>query len=128
MRLRSRLSFLKGLAPSATTRPGLSGSSSGPPAGALGDPHGPLTPHAAIVPSGSRVILLVLPTGWPAYHSVRRPKTVCRSQHRGMGLGKVGCCRHCRTGPRADGHACPGSREHRAGGQQTTQSRALADG
>ncbi len=36
--LRSRLSFLKGLAPSAATHPGLSGSSRGPPAGALGDP------------------------------------------------------------------------------------------
>ncbi len=35
--LRSRLSFLKGLAPSAATRSGLSGSSRGPPAGALGD-------------------------------------------------------------------------------------------
>ncbi len=36
--LRSRLSFLKGLAPSAATRVGFSGSSRGPPAGALGDP------------------------------------------------------------------------------------------
>ncbi len=35
--LRSRLSFLKGLAPSATTRPALSGSSRGPPASDLGD-------------------------------------------------------------------------------------------
>ncbi len=35
--LRSRLSFLKGLAPSAATRSGLSGSSRGPPAGTLGD-------------------------------------------------------------------------------------------
>ncbi len=35
--LRSRLSFLKGLAPSAATRDGLSGSSRGSPAGALGD-------------------------------------------------------------------------------------------
>ncbi len=35
--LRSCLSFLKGLAPSATTYAGLSGSSRGPPAGALGD-------------------------------------------------------------------------------------------
>ncbi len=34
--LRSRLSFLKGLAPFATTRTGFSGSSRGPPAGALG--------------------------------------------------------------------------------------------
>ncbi len=31
-------------------------------------------------------------------------------------------------GPGADGHACPGSREYRAGGQQTAQSRALAAG
>ncbi len=35
--LRSRLSFIKGLAPSAATRAGLSGSSRGPPADALGD-------------------------------------------------------------------------------------------
>ncbi len=35
--LRSRHSFLKELAPSAATRAGLSGSSRGPPAGALGD-------------------------------------------------------------------------------------------
>ncbi len=35
--LRSRLSFLKGLAPSALTRTGFSGSSREPPAGALGD-------------------------------------------------------------------------------------------
>ncbi len=35
--LRSRLSFLKGLAPSAATRPSLSGSSRGPPVGALRD-------------------------------------------------------------------------------------------
>ncbi len=33
-----------------------------------------------------------------------------------------------RTGPGADGHARPGSREYRAGGQQTAQSRALAAG
>ncbi len=35
--LRSRLSFLKGLAPSAATRAGFSGSSREPPAGILGD-------------------------------------------------------------------------------------------
>ncbi len=35
--LRSRLSFMKGLAPSAATRADLSGSSRGPPADALGD-------------------------------------------------------------------------------------------
>ncbi len=33
-----------------------------------------------------------------------------------------------RTGPRANGHACPGSREYRPGGQQTAQLRALAAG
>ncbi len=35
--LRSRLSFMKGLAPSAATRAGLAGSSRGSPADALGD-------------------------------------------------------------------------------------------
>ncbi len=35
--LRSRLSFLKGLAPSAATHAGLSGSGTGSPAGTLGD-------------------------------------------------------------------------------------------
>ncbi len=91
--LRSRLSFMKGLAPSA----GLSGSSRGSPADALGDlrvtvrasppgtPHGPLTPHAANIPSGSRVILLVRPMGRPAFHSVRHLWIGCRLQHRGMG-------------------------------------------
>ncbi len=38
------------------------------------------------------------------------------------------CCRHRRIGPRADGHACLGSREYRAGGQQTAQSRTLTAG
>ncbi len=78
--LRSRLSFMKGLAPSAATRADLSGSSRGSPADALGDlrvtvrasprarPHGPLTPHAANIPSGSRVISLVCPMGRPAFH------------------------------------------------------------
>ncbi len=57
----------RGLAPSAATRAGLS-ASRGSPADALGDlrvrvrPHGPLTPHAANIPSGSRVISLVRPT------------------------------------------------------------------
>ncbi len=77
--LQSRLSFLKGLTPSGDTRAGLSGSSRGSPAGALGDlsvthleplrrvrPHGPLTPHTANIPSGSWVISLVRPTGRPS--------------------------------------------------------------
>ncbi len=134
--LRSRLSFLKGLAPSTATRTGLSGSSRGPPADALGDlrvtvrasspvcPQGPLTPHAVNVPSGSRVISLVRDgpwnTGRPAFHSVHHPMIGCRSQHRGIGLTS--------SGPRADCHAYPGSHEYRVGGQQTAQSRTLAVG
>ncbi len=35
--------------------------------------------------SRSRMILLVCPTGCPAFHSVRHPWIGCRSQHRGMG-------------------------------------------
>ncbi len=46
----------------------------------------------------------------------------------GGGAAPLGCSRYRHTGPRADVHACPGSREHRAGGQQTAQSRALAAG
>ncbi len=95
--LRSRLSFLKGLAPSAATRPGLSGSSRGPLAGALGDlkitvrasPPGtsPRTSYSSRserpvrLPGDLRVI-----SGWLAFHSVLRPKIGCRSQHREMGL------------------------------------------
>ncbi len=40
-----------------------------------------------------------------------------------VGLPPSGCCRHHCTGPRADSHACQGSREYRAGGQQIAQSR-----
>ncbi len=98
--LRSRLSFIKGLAPSAATRAGLSGSSRGSPAEALGhlrvtvraSPPGTsycLTPHAANIPSASRVISLVRPTGRPAFHSVRHLWIGCRSQHRGMGSGPL---------------------------------------
>ncbi len=48
------------------------------------------------------------------------------SEDEGAGAAPLGCCRHRRTGPRADGHACPGNREYQTGGQQTAQSRALA--
>ncbi len=98
----------------------------------------PLTPHAVNIPSGFRVISLVRPTGRPAFHSVCHPWIGYRSQHRGWvhvlwgwrcgGAAPLGCCRLRRTGPRADGHACPGSREYWAGGQQTAQSWALAAG
>ncbi len=95
--LRSRLSFMKGLAPSAATRADLSGSSRGSPADALGDlrvtvrasPPGtsPRTSYSSCSkhPSGSRVITLVRPTGCPAFHSVRHLWIGCRLQHRGMG-------------------------------------------
>ncbi len=94
--LQSRLSFLKGLAPSATTRAVLSGSSRGPPAGALGDLRvtvtaslpgtSPWTSYSSRRNSSSWVISLVRPTGRPAFHSVRHLRIGCRSQHRGMGL------------------------------------------
>ncbi len=98
--LRSRLSFLKGLAPSAATRAGLS-ASRGSPADALGD---------------LRVTVRASPPGMPP-----RTSYSSRSEHPvrfpGYFAAPLGCCHHRRTGPRADGHACPGSREHRAGGQ-----------
>ncbi len=92
--LRSRLSFLKGLAPSAATRARFSGSSREPPAGALGDlrvtvrASPPGTPPWYTYSSRSehpQVISLVRPTGRPAFHSVCHPWIGCRSQHRGMG-------------------------------------------
>ncbi len=146
--LRSRLSFMKGLAPSAATRADLSGSSRGSPADALGD---------------LRVTVRASPLGTPprtsyssrSEHPVRFPGDFAGLSHgapsisfgapsvdrmsiaasgdgftssEDEGAAPLGCCRHRRTGPRADVHACPGSREHRAGGQQTAQSRALVAG
>ncbi len=145
--LRSRLSFMKGLAPSAATRADLSGSSRGSPADALGD---------------LRVTVRASPPGTSprtsyssrSEHPVRFPDDFAGPSHgapsisfgapsvdrmsiaaSGDGLNEgwrcggatpLGCCR--RTRPGADGHACPGSREYRAGGQQTAQSRVLAAG
>ncbi len=45
-----------------------------------------LTPHAANVPFGSRVISLARPAGLSAIHSVCPRKIRCRLQHRGNGL------------------------------------------
>ncbi len=59
--LRSRLSFLKGLAPSPATRAGLSGSSRGSPAGALGDLR--VTERAS--PPGIDLLLLTQRTSRP---------------------------------------------------------------
>ncbi len=70
--LRSRHSFLKGLAPSAATRAGLSGSSRGSPAGER-----PVRFPDDFAGSSH---------GAPAFHSVRHPWIECRLQHRGMGL------------------------------------------
>ncbi len=138
--LRSRLSFMKGLAPSAATRADLSGSSRGSPADALGD---------------LRVTVRASPSGTPprtsyssrSEHPVRFPGDFAGLYHgapsisfgapsvdrmsiaaSGDGFTSSEDEGTVRTGPRADGHACPGSREHRAGGQQTAQSRALAAG
>ncbi len=62
--------------------------------------------------------------------SISTRKIRCRSQHRGWaivlwgwkldGAAPLGCCDCCRIGPGVDGHACPNSREYRAGGHQTT--------
>ncbi len=90
------------------------------------------------VPFGSHVILLVRSLGLPAFHLLCPLKIRCQSQHRGMGYRPprlkirrgcpLRCCSCCWIGPRVDGHACPGSREYRAGGQQTAQSWALSAG
>ncbi len=144
--MRSRLSFMKGLAPSAATRADLSGSSRGSPADALGD---------------LRVTVRASPPGTPPWTSYSRSEhpvrftgdfaglshgapsisfgapSVDRMSIAASGDGFTSsedegalfrCCRHRRTGPGADSHACPGNREYRAGGQQTAQSRALAAG
>ncbi len=41
------------------------------------------------------------------------------------GDAPLGCCRHRLIRPGVDGHACPGSHEYQAGGQQTAQSLAV---
>ncbi len=121
--LRSRLSFMKGLAPSAATRADLSGSSRGSPADALGD---------------LRVTVRASPPGTPprtsyssrSEHPVRFPGDFAGLSHGApsisfgapsvdrmsiaasgdgftssedegaVGLPPLGCCRHRRTGPR----------------------------
>ncbi len=134
--LRSRLSFFKGSAPPATTRAGLSGSSRGPPAGALGDlrvtvrasPPG-TSPRTSYSSRSERPVRLPGDFAGPS-HGAPSISFGAPSEDRmsiaasGDGLTSsedegaagLGCCRHRRTGPRADGHACPGSLEYRAGG------------
>ncbi len=92
-------------------------------------PHGPLTPHAANIPSGSRVISLVCPTGRPAFHSVQ--PSVDRmsiaasgdgftsSEDEGaVGAAPLGC----------DGHVCPAAVSIGLEVNRPPQSRALAAG
>ncbi len=151
--LRSRLSFLKGLAPSAATRVGLSRSSRGPLAGALGD----LRVTSKSFSTGyvpTDLLLLTQRTSRPVprwfrwfvprgtQHFIRCAiwgQDVDRSiggwayilwGWRCGGAGPLGCCCHRRTGARADGHACPGScpDQFQYGGQQTAQSRTLEAG
>ncbi len=45
-----------------------------------------------------------------------------------VGLPPSGVVATAAPDPEHEGHACPGSREYRAGGKQTAQSRALAAG
>ncbi len=115
-----------GLAPSATTRADLSGSSRGSPADALGDLR--VTVRASL--PGTDLLLFTQRTSrlvpgwfrwsvpWGAQHFIRCAicgKDVDRSiggwAHvlwgwRCGGAAPLGCCRHRRTRPRADGHAC----------------------
>ncbi len=142
---------MKGLAPSAATRADLSGSSRGSPADALGDlritvrASPPGTPPRTSYSSRSEHPVRFpgdfagLSHGAPSISfgapSVDRMSIAASgdgftsSEDEGaVGLPPSGVVATRRTGPRADGHACPGSREHRAGGQQTAQSRALAAG
>ncbi len=141
--LRSRLSFMKGLAPSAATRTGLS-ASRGSPASALGDlkvtvrasPLGtpPRTSYSSRSEHPVRFLgdFAGLSYGAPSISFGAPAVNRMSIAASGDGLtssedegAPLGCCRHRRTGPRADGHA---SCEHRAGGHQTAQSRALATG
>ncbi len=143
--LRSRLSFMKGLAPSAATRADLSGSSRGSPADALGDlrvtvrASPPGTPPRTSYSSRSEHPVRIpgdfagLSHGAPSISfdapSADRMSTatsgdgLTSSEDEGaVGLPPSGVVGHRRTGPRADGHACPGSREHRAGADRPVPS------
>ncbi len=90
----------------------------------------PRTSYCTIVLFGSQVISLVRLTGLPAFNSVHPRRIRCRSQHRGMGYHPLRMKIRWGCPPRVlspvDSHACPGSHEYRAWGQQTSQSRALA--
>ncbi len=127
---------MKGLAPSAATRAGLSDSSRGSPADTLGDlrvtvrASPPSTPPRTSYSSRSEHPVRFpgdfagLSHGAPSISfgapSVDRLSIAASgdgfTSSEDEGLPFLGCCRHRRTEPRADGHACLGSREHRAGG------------
>ncbi len=149
--LRSRFSFLKGLAPSDATRAGLSGSSRGPPAGALEDLR--VTVRAFLPGTSPRTSYSSCserPVRFPGHFarpshgapsiSFGEPSEdrmsiaasgdgLTSSEDEGCGgAAPLGCCRHRHTGPRTDSHGCPGSREYWAGGQQTAQSQTLTAG
>ncbi len=137
--LRSRLSFMKGLAPSAATRAGLS-ASRGSPAGTLGDlrvterASPPGTPPRTSYSSRSEHPVRFpgdfagLSHGAPSISfgapSVDRMSIAASgdgftsSEDEGaVGLPPSGVVATAAPDPELDGHACPGSREHRAGGQ-----------
>ncbi len=124
--LRSRLSFLKGLAPSTATRAGFSGSSRGPPASALGDLRVTVRASLPVLLLTQRTSHLV--PGWFRWSVPRGTQHFIRCAIWGQdvdhriggwayvlwewrcgGAAPLGCCCHHRIGPRADGHACPGS-------------------
>ncbi len=138
--LRSRLSFLKGLAPSAATRAGFSGSSREPPAGTLGDLR--VTVRASppgMSPRTSYSSRSECPIRFPGdfagpFHvapsiSFGAPSedrmSIAASGDGAVGLPPSGVVATAAPDPE---HACPGSCQYRAGGQQTAQSRTLAAG
>ncbi len=147
--LRSRLSFLKGLAPSATTRAGLSGSNRGPPAGALGDlrvtvrasPPG-TSPRTSYSSRSERPVRFPVDFAGPSHGapsisfgaSSEDRMSIAASGDELMSSEDEGAVGATPSGvvatavPDPDGHACPDSREYRAGGQQTAQSRTPAAG
>ncbi len=131
--LRSRLSFMKGLAPSAASRAGLS-ASRGSPADALGDlrvivrasPPG-TSPRTSYSSRSEHPVWFPGDFAGPSHGapsiSFGAPSVDrCRSQHRGMGSRPLRMKVRWGCPPRVLSPPPHRTREHRAGGQQTAQS------
>ncbi len=126
--LRSQLSFLKELAPSAATRARFSGSSREPPADALGDLR--VTVRASLQGTPARTS-----HSSRSEHPIRFPGDFTALSHGAPSISfgapsmdrmSITASGDGFTSSEDDGHACPRSHEYRAGCHQTAQSRALA--